>query len=175
MEINNHPNFLLAWSVSRMSVSITSASKSGPFGPMEIGARSMRQLLVLLFFDVFWLVESSEIAKWIKMIHDVLMMIFRESKINKNLIMLPSFWRFVMFGWFLPSSGPRGLRGSPCCQQDHVSRDGQQPKHHLVTWIWGYLGLHLADFYRDPCQSMPITPHRLGYNPFDYGILWPYT
>jgi hypothetical protein len=37
------------------------------------------------------------------------------------------------------------------------------------------LGLHLADLYRDPCQSMPITPHRLGYNSFDYGILWPYT
>ena len=112
-----------------------------------------------------------------KMIHDVLMMIFRESNIKKkNIIMLPSFWRFLMFGWFLPSSGPRGLSGSPCSQQDHVSRESQQPKHHLVTWEFGAaLGWFLQGISMEhPCQSMPRTPHRLGYNPFDYGILWPY-
>ena len=136
LEINNHPNFLLAWSVSRMSVSITSAS-GGAKKKWKSGLGACGSFLSYCFLNVFWLVESSEIAKWIKMIHDVLMMIFRESKINKNIIMLPSFWRFVMFGWLLPSSGPRGLRCSPCYQQDHVSRESQQPKHHLVTWIWG--------------------------------------
>jgi hypothetical protein len=55
LEINNHPNFLLAWSVSRMSVSITSASggakkkwKSG------LGAcGSFWSYCFLMFFD--WL------------------------------------------------------------------------------------------------------------------------
>ena len=102
MEINN-PNFVLAWSVSRMSVSRTSASRNTH--EIELAVRNMRQLLLLLLFGWLNLLKKQNDA-WYCMMYEWYLSGNRQSKTLSPARSNRSFWRFVMLGWSLPSFGP---------------------------------------------------------------------